>query len=311
MPSKEKVVNNLDLIAEHVRRSLSTRDEAREKMLPMCRESIRNSSNAIRAVHRREFDDARELIKTAGKVLRQAETVVSAQTELSNTGMLRDAQKEFTEANVVLALVSGYLLPTLDELEVDVAAYLNGLGEAMGELRRFLLDSMRRGDLDRGEEILGAMDNVYGLLVTLDYPDAITGGLRRTTDMVRGVLERTRSDLTLTIRQMELEKKLYDFNSDSAVKESSTSKLSEAADEKNLELEMTEQELYNELEAWRSIRSSEENVPPYIIARNSWLKEIIKVRPSSPRDLMAIKGFGERRANKYGKDIIRVITRGR
>jgi superfamily II DNA helicase RecQ len=158
---------------------------------------------------------------------------------------------------------------------------------------------------------LGAMDNVYGLLVTLDYPDAITGGLRRTTDMVRGVLERTRSDLTLTIRQMELEKKLYDFNSDGAVKESSTSKLSEAADEKNLELEVTEQELYNELEAWRSKRSSEENVPPYIIARNSWLKEIIKIRPSSPRDLITIKGFGERRANKYGKDIIRVIKRGR
>ncbi|MCJ7743092.1 MAG: haloacid dehalogenase, partial [Dehalococcoidales bacterium] len=104
--------------------------------------------------------------------------------------------------------VTGKQTPGPGELRVDSAAYLNGLGEAVGELRRYLLDSMRGGDLSRGEELLSAMDDIYNVLVTMDFPDAITGGLRRTTDMVRGVLERTRSDLTLAIRQAELEKRI-------------------------------------------------------------------------------------------------------
>jgi translin len=304
-------VDNLREITEWVRKSLSEKDEAREKMLPLCRESIRNSGNAIRAVHRQEFDEAKKLVKTAGKSLREAEEVVSTQPELSNTGMIRDAQKEFTEANVVLALVTGYLLPNPNELGVDAAPYLNGLGEAAGELRRYLLDSMRKGELTRGEEIIGAMDDIYGLLVTIDYPDAITGGLRRTTDMVRGVLERTRSDLTLTTRQMEFEKKLEKFVPVSEVLEKSSKESTATTGKGKMELERNEQEIYNALDAWRSKRSSEEQLAPYIIVRNSWLKEIIKMKPTSPRELMAIKGFGERRANKYGKDIIRVLKKGR
>ena len=210
-------MDNLEAIAEWVRKALTSKDEAREKMLPLCRESIRCSSNAIRAVHRQEFDEARKLIKSSVDALRAAEKSVDNQPELGNTGMVRDAQKEYTEANVVLALVTGLILPKPDDLGVDAAPYLNGLGEAVGELRRYLLDSMRKGELTRGEEVLGAMDEIYGLLVTIDYPDAITGGLRRTTDMVRGVLERTRSDLTLSIRQMEFEKKLEKIIPASAV----------------------------------------------------------------------------------------------
>jgi len=105
----------------------------------------------------------------------------------------------------------GQTLPGPAELGIDAAAYLNGLGEVVGELRRYLLDSMRRGDLSRGEELLSVMDDIYGVLVTMDFPDAITGGLRRTTDMVRGVLEKTRSDLSLAIRQRELEERLEKF----------------------------------------------------------------------------------------------------
>jgi translin len=303
-------MDNIESIAGQVRKALTLKDEAREKMLPLCRESIRCSGNAIRAVHRREFDNARELIQSAGASLREAEVAVSTQPELSNSGMVKDAQKEFTEANVVLALVSGYILPTPEELSVDAAAYLNGLGEAAGELRRYLLDSMRKGDLSRGEEMLNDMDDIYGLLVTIDYPDAVTGGLRRTTDMVRGVLERTRSDLTLTIRQMELERKLGGFMTEGQAGGDTSLETTDALEGEALELERSEQEIYNALDRWRNKRSSEENVAPYIIVRNSWLKEIIKMKPTSPRDLMAIKGFGERRANKYGKDIIRVIRKG-
>ncbi|MFC1988086.1 haloacid dehalogenase [Chloroflexota bacterium] len=202
------LTDNLDSIAKKIRLDLSAKDAAREKTLPLCREVIRHSSQAIRAVHRQEFEQARELLESARTILSKAEQALTTGGELHNTGFLRDAQKEFAEGAITMAVVTGELPPSHGALGVDSAAYLNGLGEAVGELRRYLLDSMRDGDLSRGEELLSAMDNIYNVLVTMDFPDAITGGLRRTTDMVRGVLEKTRSDLTLVIRQMELEKRL-------------------------------------------------------------------------------------------------------
>ena len=205
------LTDNLDSIADQIRLSLSAKDMAREKVLPLCREVIRHSSQTIRAVHRQEFDQAKQLLQSARSLLDQIEQAVTAYSELNNTGFIRDAQKEFAEGSITLALVTGNQLPDPGELGIDAAAYLNGLGEAVGELRRYLLDSMRRGDLSRGEELLSAMDDIYSALVTMDFPDAITGGLRRTTDMVRGVLERTRSDLTLVMRQKELETRLGNF----------------------------------------------------------------------------------------------------
>ncbi len=204
-------MDSLDAIAEEIRKELAAKDEAREKMLPLCRDSIRYSSTAIRAVHRQEFGEAQKQIASARKVLIEAEKAVEQYRELANTGAVRDAQKELAEANITLALVTGKKIPGPEKLGVDAAAYLNGLGEAVGEIRRYLLDSMRRGDLSRGEELLSVMDDVYSVLVTMDFPDALTGGLRRTTDMVRGVLERTRSDLTLAIQQKALETKIEKY----------------------------------------------------------------------------------------------------
>ena len=206
-----RLTDNLEPIADQIRLSFSAIDAAREKVLPLCREVIRHCSNAIRSVHRQEYDQAAELLQSARNLLNEVEQTVTAYSELRNTGFIRDAQKEFAEGSITLALVTGKQLPEPSKLGIDSAAYLNGLGEAVGELRRYLLDSMRRGDLSRCEELLSAMDDIYSTLVTMDFPDAITGGLRRTTDMVRGVLERTRSDLTLVIRQKELENKLGKF----------------------------------------------------------------------------------------------------
>ncbi len=203
-----KLTDNLDSIAEQIRQSFSAKDAAREKVLPLCREVIRYCSNAIRAVHRQEFDQAKELLQSARNLLNQVEQTVADYSELRATGFIKDAQKEFAEGSITLALVTGNQPPTPDELGIDFTAYLNGLGEAVGELRRYLLDSMRRGDLSRGEELLSAMDDIYNILVTMDFPDAITGGLRHTTDVVRGILEKTRADLTLVIRQKGLEERL-------------------------------------------------------------------------------------------------------
>jgi len=206
-----RLTDNLDSIAEQIRQSFSARDTTREKVLPLCREVIRYSSTAIRAVHRQEFEPARELLQSARNLLNEAEQATKGYSEFSHAGFFRDAQKEFAEASVTLALVTGNQTPTPDELGIDFTSYLNGLGEAVGELRRYTLDSIRRDDLSRVEELLAAMDDIYNILVTMDFPDAITSGLRRTTDVVRGILERTRSDLTLVIQQKKLEGKLRVF----------------------------------------------------------------------------------------------------
>jgi len=179
--------------------------------LPLCREVIRHCSLAIRAIHRQEFEQTRKMLQSARNLLNEAKQAIAEYAELNNTGYIRDAEKEFAEGSATIALITGEPLPSPDELGISPAAYLNGLGEAVGELRRYLLDSMRKGDLSRGEELLSAMDDIYNVLVTMDFPDAITGGLRRTTDIVRGILEKTRSDLTLVIRQKDLEGKLESF----------------------------------------------------------------------------------------------------
>ena len=187
---------------------LAVKDAAREKALPLCRQSIRYCSQAIRAIHRLEYDQAGLQLGLARGLLDEAAKEIGRRGELRNTGFLRDAEKEFAEGSILLAVVTRSELPDLDKLGIEADAYLNGLGEAAGELRRYLLDSLRKGDPSRGEELLSTMDDIYNILVSMDFPDAITGGLRRTTDMVRGVLERTRSDLTLMIMQKSLAARL-------------------------------------------------------------------------------------------------------
>jgi len=207
----QSAAGNLDAIVEGIRAHLVSKNQAREQGLPLCREAIRHSANAIRAVHRAEFEAGQELIDRVAGLLSQAKAALRDHPDIFHAGFVHDAQKEFAEASLTLALVAGRSLPTPEELGVESAAYLNGLGEAVGELRRHLLDSLRSGDVSHCEECLTAMDDIYSVLVTFDYPDAMTAGLRRTTDNVRGILERTRGDLTLAVRQRDLERKLGEF----------------------------------------------------------------------------------------------------
>lgn len=200
--------SKLETVGEKVRSQFSAMDSARDKGLRLSREAIRCSANGIRAVHRKEYDEARKLIATVQALIAEMARTLARYGELQFGGFVHNAQKEYAEACITLALVAGEDMPDPDDLGISYAAYLNGLGEAAGELRRHLLDTLREGEVERCEQILGAMDDIYSLLVTIDFPDAMTGGLRRTTDVTRGILEKTRGDLTLSLRQKELERKL-------------------------------------------------------------------------------------------------------
>jgi translin len=175
---------------------LEEKHRAREVTLSASRSTIQCSAASIRATQRGEFDRASELVAEAEAHLARADEAVAAHLDVRHGGYLHDAKKEFAEARITLAFVRGDALPMPDELGVEAPAYLNGLAEAASELRRHILDCLRADQLERAEMLLATMDDVYGLLVTVDYPDAITGGLRRTTDALRAVIERTRGDLT-------------------------------------------------------------------------------------------------------------------
>ncbi len=200
--------DNLDELVSKIRARLDSVNAQRDQTLVWSREIIRYSANSIRATHRGEFDEARKLLGEAkASILKVAETA-QEHAAIYFAGYVNDCQKEYAEANITLALAQGNPLPDPDELGVEYPAYLNGLGEAIGEMRRSALDRIREADVERAEQILKVMDDVYYVLVTLDYPDAVTMGLRRTTDMVRGVTEKTRGDLTNAIRQQQLEQAL-------------------------------------------------------------------------------------------------------
>jgi translin len=203
---------DIEAVSEYARAGLASKNTAREAGLSRSRDAIRNSANAIRAVHRGDFHLAEELSGKAGALLAEAKEALRDHPDIRYAGFVQDAEKEYAESRVTLAFIAGHeALPRPEDLDVDVPAYLNGLGEAVGELRRYLLDRLRLGEIDRCEQVLAVMDEVYGILVTFDYPDAMTGGLRRTTDNTRGILERTRGDLALAVRQRDLEVKLARF----------------------------------------------------------------------------------------------------
>ena len=170
--------------------------------------TIRACGSSIRAVHRLDRAEAARLASEAEASLRVAQEALEPFPAMASAGPLHDAQKEYAEARLTAALVDDAPLPGPDGLGVSAAAWLNGLAEAASELRRHILDRLRSGDLDRGETLLEAMDDVYGLLVSVDYPDAVTGGLRRTTDALRAVLERTRGDVTTTVLQSRLQRSI-------------------------------------------------------------------------------------------------------
>ncbi|MBI4198775.1 MAG: haloacid dehalogenase [Chloroflexi bacterium] len=184
---------------------------AREVAYPLTRKLVQASANAIRAAHRHDYPQSRAILAQAKGILQQMLDALGGHPDIYYAGYVADSQKEYAEAHATLSFLSGAPLPGPEELKVEVAPYLNGLAEAASELRRTILDALRSNNLAPCEGWMATMDEVYSLLVTIDFPDAITGGLRRTTDQLRGVLERTRGDLTLALRQHALEGKLAEF----------------------------------------------------------------------------------------------------
>jgi translin len=198
-------------IIEKTRKILDERTRVRDETLLQARTLTRLSALTIRAIHRGESDEANNLLSEAHLLVLKMQTDLAGYPDLYFTGYTQDAIKEFAEASLTCALIENRRLPRPEELGIEYATYINGLAESIGELRRRCLDILRKGYSEEAERLLQTMDEIYNFLVTLDYPDAITNGLRRQTELVRGIIERTRADLTLSLREQNLQEALQKF----------------------------------------------------------------------------------------------------
>lgn len=204
-------MDTLSTLIETIRADLTRRNDVRDATLRRSRELVRLCANSIRAVHRHEFDEAAGLLAQARAAAAEMVADLASLPDLYYTGYTQDALKELTEAHLVYAFVTDGPLPTPEELAVPSSTYLNGLSEAASEMRRFALDMIRLGQVEEALPYLAIMDEVYSQQITIDFPDAITGGLRRQTDVLRGILERTRGDVTLSSRQEAMRQALAAF----------------------------------------------------------------------------------------------------
>ena len=204
-------MDGLERNVEEIRAEFEAKSAVRDAALQRSRTLIRHCANSIRATHRGDFDEAQAILEVAGHAAREMTADLQEYSDLYHAGYTQDALKEYVEARLVFAFVTDGELPDRSELGVEPPAFLKGMAEAASEMRRHALDLMRQNKLERAEEMLSLMDDVYSQLITVDFPDAITGGLRRTTDMLRGVVQRTRGDVTTAFRQEMMRQALRDF----------------------------------------------------------------------------------------------------
>jgi translin len=197
-------VDRFTIISEFVHEKFDVRNQARDKALTQARQVIRHASQAIRAIHRMEVPEASAHLEQARHLVNQLKTDLADHQDLFYAGYTQSALKEYVEAVVTFAIIQGQEIPLPEDIDAEADVYLNGLAEVVGELRRRCMDILRQGYSDDAERLLGIMDEIYTLLITVDYPDALTNGLRRQTDLARGIVERTRGDITISIRENRL-----------------------------------------------------------------------------------------------------------
>lgn len=205
-------MDNLEAIAHQIRESFDEKTAVRDKVLGQARTLTRHCAHAIRALHREDTEKAQDELKAAKELADSLSSHKNSHPSLFFAGYTQDALKEYAEANIVAVLLDNGTLPSPEDLGLQNSTYLKGLAEVVGELRRRCLDILRNGHSDEVNRLMTYMDDIYDVLVTIDYPDAVTHGLRRQTDIVRGIVERTRGDITMSFRQERLEETLRKFD---------------------------------------------------------------------------------------------------
>lgn len=202
------MVHSFEKLADQIRESFERKNKIRDEALTQSRNLIRHAARTIRAIHRDDEVLAREHLEEADKLAMDLRQGLVDDPDLYFSGYAQDALKEYCEAHLTLAIIMDQPWPSPDDLQVEYPTYLNGMSEVVGELRRRIMDIMREGHSQEVERLLDVMDDIYAQLVTMDFPDALTYGLRRRTDIARSIIERTQADITVSYRQQQLERRI-------------------------------------------------------------------------------------------------------
>ena len=206
------MVNSLEELSDRIRKSFEQQNQIRDQALAQSRNLIRHAARAIRAIHREDAELAREHLAEADELATAMRQDLTNQPDLYFSGYAQDALKEYCEAHLTVATILNQDWPSPEDLKVEFATYLNGMSEVVGELRRRIMDLMREGHSKEVERLQDVMDDIYAQLVTMDFPDALTYGLRRRTDIARSIIERTQADITISLRQQQLEMKIAELS---------------------------------------------------------------------------------------------------
>lgn len=206
------MVHSFEELADQIRGSFERKNKIRDEALTQSRNLIRHAARTIRAIHRDDATLAQEHLQQADQLAADLRQGLQDDPELYFSGYAQDALKEYCEAHLTLAIITGQPWPSPDDLQVEYATFLNGMSEVVGELRRRIMDIMRAGHSQEVERLLDVMDDIYAQLVTMDFPDALTYGLRRRTDIARSIIERTQADVTVSYRQQQLEQRISDLS---------------------------------------------------------------------------------------------------
>jgi translin len=189
-------MSTFEIMSKSMLASFDSKDHAREDAYRLSREVIRLSSSSIRSVHRKDLEAAERIMGEAALGLERIREVLKDHQDVRYAGFVDGAEQEYAEACSVFSITTKHKILGPDEVGVELVNYLAGLGDTCGELRRHILDLIRSGHAREGEYFLEVIEEIYYLLMLFDYPDAITRGLRRKSDLARSMLERTRGDLT-------------------------------------------------------------------------------------------------------------------
>ncbi len=198
-------MKNLDEVISEIEGRLDEKDEVRELAIKSSRTIARLAGAAIQGMHRGE--DSAAILHETHEEVAKLRSLLDGHPDLFHAGFVENAMQEACESFLVHAILEGEKLPTPKECGVTDTAYLLGLGDVVGELRRFALTALRDGDVASASHSLERMERILDSLMRFDYPTALIA-LKRKQDVARSLIEKTRGEVAVAARSHELAKKI-------------------------------------------------------------------------------------------------------
>ena len=203
-------MNNLEDIISKIQVYIDDKDSIRETSLKYARTVIIHCRKAIQLIHQHKMQQAEELIKKASATLAELYDVTKDHADLSKAGYVENAAQEFVEAQCFYNILHHEALPDPDAIQTTYTAYLMGLCDVVGELRRKALDMVLAGEQKDAQQYLVIMEDIYAAILRFDYPSSLIP-IKRKQDIARNLIEKTRGELAVASCEQRIEYRTDEF----------------------------------------------------------------------------------------------------